>query len=144
MVFWIDGRLWEVVARGGSTVFPLRIFMSKDWQQANVQISCFGKLCQCRWVFKCVLDKKISHNFPTSAPTTPTPVQFVNMASFDNGNYNVSWMFNSSMNTLHFTVEVRATGWVGFGVATQAPNNMTYYDVAVGGVVNGSGYLTVN
>ncbi|CAH3182619.1 unnamed protein product [Porites evermanni] len=92
--------------------------------------------------FKCVLDKKISHNFPTSAPTTPTPVQFVNMASFDNGNYNVSWMFNSSMNTLHFTVEVRATGWVGFGVATQAPNNMTYYDVAVGGVVNGSGYLT--
>ncbi|XP_073258795.1 uncharacterized protein [Porites lutea] len=78
----------------------------------------------------------------TAAPTTPTPVQFVNMASFDNGNYNVSWMFNSSMNTLHFTVEVRATGWVGFGVATQAPNNMTYYDVAVGGVVNGSGYLT--
>ena len=41
-------------------------------------------------------------------------------------------------------VEVRATGWVGFGVATQAPNNMNYYDVAVGGVVNGSGYLKVN
>ena len=53
-------------------------------------------------------------------------------------------MFNSSMDSLHFTVEVRATGWVGFGVATQAPNNMTYYDVAVGGVVNGSGYLKVN
>ena len=53
-------------------------------------------------------------------------------------------MFNSSMDSLHFTLEVRATGWVGFGVATQAPNNMTYYDVAVGGVVNGSGYLKVN
>ena len=48
------------------------------------------------------------------------------------------------MDSLHFTLEVRATGWVGFGVATQAPNSMTYYDVAVGGVVNGSGYLKVS
>lgn len=72
------------------------------------------------------------------------PQHFANFRSLDNGNYNVSWMFNSSMDSLHFTVEVRATGWVGFGVATQAPNNMTYYDVAVGGVVNGSGYLKVN
>ena len=39
--------------------------------------------------------------------------------------------------------EVRATGWVGFGFATQAPNNMENYDVAVGGVVGGEGYLKV-
>jgi len=41
-------------------------------------------------------------------------------------------------------VEVRATGWIGFGVATKAPTGMLGYDVAVGGVHNGSGYLKVN
>ena len=41
-------------------------------------------------------------------------------------------------------VEVQATGWVGFGFATQAPNGMVGYDVAVGGVQGGSiGYLKV-
>ena len=40
-------------------------------------------------------------------------------------------------------VEVNATGWIGFGFATQAPANMSGYDVAVGGVFNGSGYLQV-
>ena len=72
------------------------------------------------------------------------PVDFVNSVSFNNGNYNASWMFNSSTDTLHFMVEVRATGWIGFGVATKAPTGMLGYDVAVGGVHNGSGYLKVN
>ena len=53
-------------------------------------------------------------------------------------------MYDSGMDTLHFMVEVRATGWIGFGVAKQAPNNMLGYDVGVGGVSNGSGYLQVN
>ena len=39
--------------------------------------------------------------------------------------------------------EVMTTGWVGFGFATQAPTGMIGYDVAVGGVFNGTGYLTV-
>ena len=81
---------------------------------------------------------------PVATASPGPPQHFANFRSLDNGNYNVSWMFNSSMDSLHFTVQVRATGWVGSGVATQAPNNMTYYDVAVGGVVNGSGYLKVN
>ena len=72
------------------------------------------------------------------------PMHFGNFLSFDNFNYNVSWMFNSSMDTLHFMVEVRSTGWIGFGVATQAPNTMIDYDVAVGGVLGGVGYLQVN
>ena len=60
------------------------------------------------------------------------------------GDYNVSYNFNASADTLEFLVEVRATGWVGFGFALTAPNNMTNYDVAVGGVLsNGSGYLAV-
>ena len=76
-------------------------------------------------------------------PTPDRPEHFANFVSF-NGNYNASWMFNSSMDTLHFMVEVRATGWIGFGVANQAPNNMVDYDVAVGGVRGGSGeYIKV-
>ena len=77
-------------------------------------------------------------------PAPARPVHFPNFMSFDNGNYNASWMFNSSADTLHFMVEVRATGWIGFGFATQAPNNMRDYDVAVGGVTGGSGYIKVD
>ena len=53
-------------------------------------------------------------------------------------------MYNSSTDTLHFMVEVRATGWIGFGFATQAPANMQRYDVAVGGVTSGSGNIKVD
>jgi len=61
------------------------------------------------------------------------------------GNYNVSYNFNESADTLEFLVEVRTTGWVGFGFALNAPNNMQNYDVAVGGVLNnGSRYLQVS
>ena len=61
------------------------------------------------------------------------------------GNYNVSYNFNESADTLEFLVEVRTTGWVGFGFALNAPNSMQNYDVAVGGVLNnGSGYLQVS
>lgn len=60
------------------------------------------------------------------------------------GNYNVSWNFNASSDTLEFLVEVQATGWVGFGVAENAPNSMVGYDVAIGGVLgDGTGYLQV-
>ena len=69
---------------------------------------------------------------------------YSNNIVLDNGNYNVSWNFNASSDTLEFLVEVRTTGWVGFGVALNAPNNMMGYDVAVGGVFNnGTGYLQV-
>lgn len=61
------------------------------------------------------------------------------------GNYNVSYNLNASSDTLEFLLEARATGWVGFGVAETAPNNMSDYDVAVGGVLsNGTGYLKVS
>ena len=72
------------------------------------------------------------------------PMHFANFLQLDNnGNYNVSWVYNNSMDTLHFMVEVKTTGWIGFGVATQAPNMMMNYDVAVGGVSGGAGYLWV-
>ena len=73
----------------------------------------------------------------------PVPVHFANVLSFNNGNYKASWTYNSGTDMLHFIVEVRATGWIGLGVATRAPNNMVGYDVAVGGVTGGAGYLQV-
>ena len=86
--------------------------------------------------------------FATAITASPVvevrPVHFVNFLQLDNdGNYNVSWVYNNSMDTLHFMVEVKTTGWIGFGVATQAPNTMMHYDVAVGGVSGGAGYLWV-
>ena len=60
------------------------------------------------------------------------------------GNYNVSYYYNANSDKLEFMVQVRTTGWVGFGVAEVAPNNMSYYDVAIGGVRdNGTSYLQV-
>ena len=69
---------------------------------------------------------------------------FSNQLSFLGSSFNVSYNFNESSDTLEFLVEVNATGWVGFGFAEKAPNNMMDYDVAVGGVFpNGSVYLKV-
>ena len=60
------------------------------------------------------------------------------------GNYNVSYNYNESTDTLEFMVQVRTTGWVGFGVAGVAPNNISNYDVAIGGVKDdGTSYLQV-
>ncbi|PFX11894.1 DBH-like monooxygenase protein 1 [Stylophora pistillata] len=73
-----------------------------------------------------------------SMPVMPVQATFLNL---QDGNYNVSWMYNSSMDTIHFTVEVRATGWIAFGVATTAPTSMMGYDVAIGKVEGGIGSL---
>ena len=62
----------------------------------------------------------------------------------DKGNYNVSYNYNESADTLEFMVHVRTTVQVGFGVAEVASNNMSYYDVAVGGVTDdGTSHLQV-
>ncbi|KAL9968433.1 hypothetical protein ACROYT_G026810 [Oculina patagonica] len=52
--------------------------------------------------------------------------------SFDNGNFNVSWMYNTARDELHFEVNVKTEGWVGFGF-TFTPENMSNYDVVIGG-----------
>ena len=45
---------------------------------------------------------------------------------------------------MFYHVRVKTTGWVGFGFAKTAPNNMMNYDVIVGGFSNGKGYLHVS
>jgi len=89
-------------------------------------------------------NNSVSNSFSASVvspPTTSTPTAVSNFISLDGGKYNVSWMFHSSMDTFHFVVKVRATGWIGFGLATRAPNRMSGYDVAVSETNNGTKYL---
>lgn len=69
---------------------------------------------------------------------------FSNMLTLDGGNYNVSWNFNATSDTLEFLVEVRTVGWVGLGVADAPAEDMLNYDVAIGGVLsNGTSYFEV-
>ena len=69
---------------------------------------------------------------------------FSNMLTLDGGNYNVSWNFNATSDTIEFLVEVRTHGWVGFGVAEPPATGMINYDVAIGGVLsNGTSYFGV-
>ena len=70
---------------------------------------------------------------------------FSNMLTLDEGNYNVSWIFNATSDTLEFLVEVRAVGWVGFGIAEAPATGMVDYDVAIGGVMSdGTSYFEVS
>ena len=64
--------------------------------------------------------------------------------SFDGGNFNVYWSYNSTSDRLYFTLDVAATGWVGFGFSENMPSAMNGYDVVVGGVRNGDMYLKVS
>ena len=59
-----------------------------------------------------------------------------NLVSFDGGKFLVSWVYDSKSKKITFQLEVQTTGWVGFGLAPKAPNNMLHYDVVVGGVIN--------
>ena len=64
----------------------------------------------------------------------------------NDGNYNVSYNFNESADTIEVLLQVKTTGWVGFGFSLNSPPpSMNGYDVAVGGVLsNGTGYLQVS
>jgi len=62
-------------------------------------------------------------------------------ASLDRGNFKVYWSYNSTSDSLYFTLDVAATGWIGFGFTRSTPSGMMGYDVAVGGVRNGQIYL---
>ena len=63
--------------------------------------------------------------------------------SFDDGAFNVYWSYDSLMDLLKFKLVVKATGWISFGFAKMALSQMVDYDVAIGGVLDGQGYLKV-
>ena len=69
--------------------------------------------------------------------------RFDKQMSFDGGAFKAYWSYDSLMDLLKFKLVVKATGWIAFGFARNGPSKMVDYDVAVGGVLNGQGYLKV-
>ena len=69
--------------------------------------------------------------------------RFDKQMSFDGGAFKAYWSYDSLMDLLKFKLVVNATGWIAFGFARNSPSGMVDYDVAVGGVFNGQGYLKV-
>ena len=64
--------------------------------------------------------------------------------SYDQDRFLLRWTFHDQNDTITFHIRVQTTGWVGFGFADIAPNNMQGYDVIVGGFENGQGILNVS
>ncbi|PFX26942.1 DBH-like monooxygenase protein 1-like [Stylophora pistillata] len=60
-----------------------------------------------------------------------------------NNNYAMYWKYNAGEDMFYFKVMAKATGWVAFGVSTQG-GGMNGYDVMIGGVNNGTGYIGVS
>lgn len=64
--------------------------------------------------------------------------------SFDNGHFHVSWRYEKDHDELHFELNVKTEGWVGFGF-TFTPKKMNNYDVIIGGKTRaGTPYLNVS
>ena len=72
------------------------------------------------------------------------PTQMPFPYAFDDNNFLALWRFDDQADKIHVHLRVKTTGWIGFGFAQSAPNNMRDYDVIVGGFSNGRGYLWVN
>ena len=60
-----------------------------------------------------------------------------------NDNYRLHWKYDKASDMFYFTVVVKATGWIAFGVSNQR-GGMNGYDVMIGGVSNNVGYIGVS
>ena len=72
------------------------------------------------------------------------PTQMPFPYAFDDNKFLVLWRFDDQADKIHVHLRVKTTGWIGFGFAQTAPNDMRDYDVIVGGFSNGRGYLWVS
>jgi len=71
-------------------------------------------------------------------------IEYSNSSSFNDGNYKVHWKFENETEMFYFKVEVKATGWIGFGISRLLwpkeeslqwnRKSMQSYDVVVGGM----------
>ena len=60
-----------------------------------------------------------------------------------NDNYRLHWKYDKASDMFYFTVVVKATGWIAFGVSNRR-GFMIGYDVMIGGVSNNLGYIGVS
>ena len=72
------------------------------------------------------------------------PTQMPFPYAFDDNKFLAMWRFDDQAEKIHVHLRVKTTGWIGFGFAQTAPNDMRDYDVIVGGFSNGRGYLWVS
>ena len=72
------------------------------------------------------------------------PTQMPFPYAFDDNKFLALWRFDDQADKIHVHLRVKTTGWIGFGFAQTAPNDMRDYDVIVGGFSNGRGYLWVS
>ena len=79
-----------------------------------------------------------------SFPSVALPTQITFRYAFDDNKFLVLWRFDDQADKIHVHLRVKTTGWIGFGFAQTAPNDMRDYDVIVGGFSNGRGYLSVS
>ena len=77
-------------------------------------------------------------------PFLASPKKFPFSLAFDDNQFLVLWRFDDQADKVYYHLRVKTTGWVGFGFAALAPNDMMDYDVIVGGFSNGQGYLSVS
>ena len=85
-----------------------------------------------------ILTMIISFLFLALPTQTPFPY------AFDDNKFFAMWRFDDQADKIHVHLRVKTTGWIGFGFAQTAPNDMRDYDVIVGGFSNGRGYLWVS
>ena len=79
-----------------------------------------------------------------SFPSVALPTQITFPYAFDDNKFLALWRFDDQADKIHVHLRVKTTGWIGFGFAQTAPNDMRDYDVIVGGFSNGRGYLWVS
>ena len=101
------------------------------------------------WAYHYILDvNETTNNFTRHAPNTRGGMKYTFIDGKYtiveiNDNYRLYWAYNSSNEMFYFTVVVKTTGWIAFGVSTQR-GGMNGYDVMVGGVdSSGNGYIAV-
>ena len=90
----------------------------------------------------CLPPVKLSIMIPSLFLALPTNMPF--SIAFDDNKFLVLWRFDDQADKMYYFLRVKTTGWIGFGFAEKASNNMMDYDVIVGGFSNGKGYLSVS
>lgn len=99
------------------------------------------------WAYHKMYDVNMTANGTFMAHTAKGAVAYTfiepgyNMLKI-NDNYRLYWKYNQSMDMFYFKIVVKTTGWVAFGFANKV-GGMNGYDVMVGGVNGGKGYIGV-
>ena len=57
--------------------------------------------------------------------------EFEHAVWLDNGNYKLHWRVNQTKKTITFAAEVKATGWIGFGISEKLTGRLPNSDLMI-------------